>query len=105
MTDTTVTDIRARWRASDAADHYHMPAWGGGFFSVNARGHVQMQVGDGPAVDLMHVIDQVVARGVESPMLLRFQDILSARVRALNEAFAAARDAHDYAGHYRGVYP
>ena len=105
MTRERVTDVRARWRPGDAVSHFHVDAWGGGFFSVNELGHVQVQVDDGPAVDIMRVIDEVVARGVDRPVLLRFQDILSARVRALNHAFASARRQYEYAGAYRGVYP
>lgn len=103
---STVASLHAeRWRVSDAQAHYHLDAWGGGFFSVNDAGHVQMTVGDGPAIDLLSVVHDLNERGVAQPVLLRFQDILKARVEALNQAFDAARAEHGYAAPYRGVYP
>ena len=38
-------------------------------------------------------------------VLLRFQDILHARVRRLNQAFAEAIREAEYGNVYRGVYP
>src|SRR5690606_21745220 len=45
------------------------------------------------------------SRGLEFPLLLRFQDVLRARVRRLNEAFAQAVEEAGYRNEYRGVYP
>ncbi|MFK8015743.1 MAG: biosynthetic arginine decarboxylase [Gammaproteobacteria bacterium] len=98
-------DTAAPWTVADARAHYHMDAWGGGFFSVNARGHVQMQVDQLPPIDVAHVVAEVSRRGVDCPVLIRFQDILAARVHALNAAFNQAREELDYAAPFRGVYP
>jgi arginine decarboxylase len=45
------------------------------------------------------------ARGEQSPSPLRFQDILRAQVKRLNEAFVAAIEESKYGNIYRGVYP
>ncbi|MEM6640030.1 MAG: biosynthetic arginine decarboxylase [Pseudomonadota bacterium] len=93
------------WSTAEAASHYHMAEWGGGFFEVNADGHVAVSTADKPPIDVMRVIGQTRDRGLSGPVLLRFQDVLRARVQQLNDAFAAARRAVGYAAAYRAVYP
>ncbi len=53
----------------------------------------------------MDVLEQAQAQGMKLPLVIRFQDILHDRVRALNEAFREAIEELGYRGHYRGVYP
>src|SRR5262245_65906819 len=42
---------------------------------------------------------------MRTPLLVRFSDILAARVRGLAEAFERAFSEYGYRGQYRGVYP
>jgi arginine decarboxylase len=44
-------------------------------------------------------------RGIAPPLLLRFDEIIEARVVELNEAFRSAIGEYGYRGEYRGVYP
>ena len=57
------------------------------------------------ALDIAVIVDEIRRRGVKLPVLIRFQDILSAQVRRLNEAFAHAISESGYGNVYRGVYP
>jgi arginine decarboxylase len=86
---------------------YHIQDWGGGFFSVGDNGTVLVKPvhGKDTAIDLLAVAEQLRARGVHFPALIRFHDILHARVVALNEAFARAIEETGYANIYRGVFP
>jgi arginine decarboxylase len=95
------------WSIDDAADLYRVPAWSDGFFTINEKGHVAVQpFDDNPlAIDIMDVVAEARRRNVGFPLLLRFQDILHARVRRLNQAFAEAIDYAGYGNIYRGVYP
>ena len=45
------------------------------------------------------------ARGLRTPLLVRFSDILASRVDALAAAFARAAQSYGFRGAYRGVYP
>ncbi len=96
-----------RWSVDDAAELYCVDAWGGGFFGINDHGHVTVSpVADSAlSIDVIDVVEEVRRRGIGFPVLLRFQDILHARVRRLNEAFAAAIETNGYGNIYRGVYP
>lgn len=95
------------WTPQDAEALYHVPAWGGDFFSINASGNLQVtpQGLNGPAIDTYELVGQLCRRGVDAPFLLRFDGLLRARVRQINAAFNHARREFDYTAPYRGVYP
>jgi arginine decarboxylase len=101
------TDLLHRWSISDSLELYNVPQWGAGFFGINERGNVRVHPRgpEGPSLDLKDLVDELLQRGIESPMLIRFSDILRARIQQLNEAFAKAFVDHEYTGAYRGVYP
>jgi arginine decarboxylase len=85
---------------------YSVPAWGAGFFSVNSKGHVEVQPGpNGASIDLLDLVQDLQQRGGRTPLLVRFSDVLAARVRGLCAAFERAAKEYGYQGAYRGVYP
>ena len=51
------------------------------------------------------MVENLVARGVQTPVLLRFSDILDQRLKDIRDAFDGAIRENDYKGAYRGVYP
>jgi arginine decarboxylase len=95
------------WTTSDSARVYGIENWGAGYFSVGENGSVSVhpQGPDGPSVDLMTLVQDIEKRGLHTPLLLRFSDILADRVRALADCFQRASDEYGYQGGYRGVYP
>lgn len=94
------------WTPQNSRDLYNIDHWGLGHFSINSNGNVEVTPnGTSDQIDLRELIDQLGRRGVETPILLRFDGLLRARVRALFEAFDRARKEFDYAGDYRLVYP
>ncbi|GBD27198.1 Biosynthetic arginine decarboxylase [bacterium HR30] len=95
------------WTVRDSMERYNVSAWGAGFFTINAKGHVEVrpQGEGGAAVDLLELVEDLQRRGLRTPMLIRFSDILAARVRGLCAAFERAMQEYGYQGQYRGVYP
>ena len=95
------------WSVARASELYRIGSWGEPYFFVNQAGHMGVRALDdkGTELDIAAIVEELRRRGVELPVLIRFQDVLSAQVRRLNEAFAdAIRDAK-YGNVYRGVYP
>ena len=95
------------WTIQDSIELYNVRNWGRDFFRINDKGNVEVTP-SGPrngAVDLKVLVDDLVRRGIQPPILLRFPDILEYRVRSIANAFGKAIDAYDYQGVYRGVYP
>ncbi|MEO0605665.1 MAG: biosynthetic arginine decarboxylase, partial [Myxococcota bacterium] len=93
------------WSASDSEDLYLVPDWGQGYFHVSARGHLCMQTDESAGIDLKALIDDLRRRGIAMPVLVRFSDIVRARIEVLVEAFTRASREYGYNGAYRGVYP
>lgn len=95
------------WTVRDSRELYNVNNWGAGFFDVNARGHVEvcLRGASGPRIDLPELVADLRQRGLRFPMLIRFSDILAARVRGLCDAFGQAIREYGYKGRYRGVYP
>jgi arginine decarboxylase len=100
-------ELMEKWKAQDAAEMYGVRHWGKGYFGVNPAGHVTVHPYKRPdqAIDLKELVDQLQARGIQLPILLRFTDILRHRVGELHEAFQAAVKEFDYQGRYVCVYP
>jgi len=96
-----------RWSHEESETLYCVPNWGSGFFSINAQGHVEVcPDGNGqPRLDLHELIGQIRRRGIATPLLLRFDGVLRARVRQMNRAFQAAREEFGYESPYVGVFP
>jgi arginine decarboxylase len=101
------TDLLHKWSVDDSLELYNVRQWGAGFFSINERGNVAVSSRgtDGPSVDLKELVDELIQRGIEMPMLLRFSDILRARIQQLCESFQKAFVENNYNGTYMGVYP
>ena len=96
-----------RWSPADSLDLYNIRGWGNNYFSVNEGGCMVIHPGGPgtPAIDLKELVDEVRERGISPPLLIRFSEVIQARVVELNEAFAHAITEYGYKGSYRGVYP
>ena len=77
------------WDVARAIQTYNITRWGDGYFGVNDAGHMTVRPiqDQGPALDLTKVVEEARGRGLQFPLLLRFQDLLRHRVQVLNEAF------------------
>ncbi len=100
------TELRA-WTVKDSLELYNVHGWGRDFFSINAAGRVEVSpAGPGsPRIDLKELVDDLRSRGLNLPFLIRFSDILKARVQQLCGSFQQAIAENEYKGNYRGVYP
>jgi arginine decarboxylase len=99
--------LSRRWSPADSLDLYNIRGWGNNYFSVNEGGCMVIHPGGPgtPAIDLKELVDEVRERGISPPLLIRFSEVIQARVVELNEAFAHAISEYGYQGSYRGVYP
>lgn len=95
------------WTVKDAAKLYNIKGWGQNYFAVGENGHLvyQPKRTARQAIDIKAIVDDVVARGIKLPVLIRFQNILHDRVNLLNRTFRRAIEEHSYQGKYLGVYP
>lgn len=95
------------WTVRDSEELYMTTAWGRGYFRVGDNGNVLVtpRGDDGPTLDLYELVTDLVERGLKTPLLLRFPDVLADRIAQIRGAFTAAIAEYGYKGHYRGVFP
>jgi arginine decarboxylase len=94
------------WSVEQSAEIYGINNWGADYFNVSEAGEVIVHPhGNGTGVSLRKIVDGLIDRGLDMPVLLRFSDILDSRIKQLHEGFSRAIDQFDYQGQYRGVYP
>ena len=101
-------DISAKtWGISESEEVYGIRNWGKGYFGINEAGHVVVHPDKNPArgIDLKNLMDQLITRGIQPPVLIRLTDILKHRVGEMYQAFQTAIKENEYQGQYRCVYP
>ncbi|MEZ5988681.1 MAG: biosynthetic arginine decarboxylase [Planctomycetota bacterium] len=92
------------WTVQDSQDLYMVDDWGHDYFSIDEGGRLRVHLKD-QRVDLHDLILDLSERGLSTPLLLRFGEILEDRVHRIRAAFDRAIQEMDYKGGYRGVYP
>ena len=66
-----------RWTIEDSKELYNINGWGTSYFGVNDEGNVFVTPCKNEVqIDLREVMDELSLRDVQSPVLLRFPDIL-----------------------------
>src|SRR4051794_4175522 len=95
------------WKIEDAIETYGIKRWGKDYFGINKDGQVTVHPNKraDEAIDLKQLVDQLQARGIQLPILLRFTDILRHRMGEIHDAFRAAMSEYEYEGKYCCVYP
>ena len=99
---------KAERSIGDALATYGVDSWAKGFFGVSPQGEVEVyleQEGERVALSLLEIVNEAQRDGLHAPLLLRFPDLLAARLERLNASFHNAMRRCQYRGRYRGVYP
>src|SRR5918992_590625 len=106
-TDTSAPPASG-WTIDAARTLYNIEGWGAGFFDINEKGHVVVRPDrdrSDVALDLFDIAMDLEEQGIALPVLLRFSDILRARIEALTGRFQTAIQEFEYKGGYTTVYP
>ena len=95
------------WTTTDASELYEVAGWGKGYFSVGPSGNVHVHPTKDPrrSIDLKQLVDRLQLRGIDLPILVRFQEILKHRLGEIHDVFERAIAEHQYKGRYCCVYP
>ena len=102
------TELLGRWTKEKSKELYGIQNWGAGYFSISDKGEVLVNPykdNDSAAISLMDIITGVRERGLDMPVLLRFENLLDSQISFLNNSFSDAMKKLGYRGEYRGVYP
>lgn len=99
--------MNTEWNIDEATQLYRLHAWGKGYFSINDRGHVAVRpdMNAEREIDLLEVVQGLQARDLNTPVVVRFSDILRHRLGQLHDAFAQAIGENNYQNKYCAVFP
>ncbi len=102
-------EIDEPWTVEKSTELYGLEGWGAPYFRIGETGHIDVDpTGHDHAehsIDLPNLVQDLVDRGHNLPLLIRFSNILDDRIDGLNKAFAKAIAEAQYANVYRGVFP
>ena len=95
-----------KWSIDDANELYNITGWGNGYFGINEKGNIFVAPRqNGRRIDLKEIIDELMLKDVEMPVLLRFPDILDDRIEMLMKSFEKSASEYDFKGKYYAIYP
>jgi arginine decarboxylase len=86
---------------------YGIENWGAGYFGVNRKGNlvVRPSENDTRSADVKEIIDDLRRRGINTPVLLRFPQLIVGQIRKLQKAFGKSIREYEYNGRHLCVYP
>ncbi|HEX7028944.1 MAG TPA: biosynthetic arginine decarboxylase [Gammaproteobacteria bacterium] len=102
-----VHSSKSTWSVETARQLFNVSRWSEGYFDIRGDGRVVCRPNGegGTEIALSELIEAIVAEGLNLPVLVRFQDILTDRVKKLCEAFDHAAGSVNYNGRHTVVYP
>ena len=95
------------WTVGSSAELYGINQWGQGYFRINEKGNAAIYPfqDNQRQIDLFELTEDLRDRGIRVPIMIRFPDLIQARIELINKCFSNAIQEHGYKGVYRGVYP
>ncbi len=107
MTNFDPKKFNKNWTIEDSISIYGIDKWGSKYFSINSLGNISISP-DGQStkkIDLLKLVKEIRSREINTPLIIRFNDILKDRITELNNAFSKAIQTYDYKNIYQGVFP
>lgn len=95
------------WSGDKSRELYSIDDWGKGYFRINEKGHIEVHPSENneTSLDLYSLTEDLRERGIRLPILIRFTDIVKARIELIADCFAKSIADYGYQGKYSGVYP
>jgi len=86
---------------------YGIANWGADYFGVNRKGNliVYAPENDNLTADVKEIIDDLKKRGINTPILLRFPQLIFGQIRKLQTAFRKSIKEFEYEGGHLCVFP
>ena len=99
--------LNKNWTLKDSIATYNIDKWGDQYFSINSKGNISITPGkkSGKIIDRFKLVEELKSREINTPLIIRFNDILKDRINELHEAFSKAIKTYEYKNIYQGVFP
>ena len=107
MTNFEPKKLNKNWTIEDSISTYNIDKWGDQYFSINSNGNISItpEKKSAKIIDLFKLVEELKSREINTPLIIRFNDILKDRIKELNEAFSKAIKTYEYQNNYQGVFP
>ena len=107
MTNFDPKKLNKKWTIEDSTTTYGIDRWGDKYFSINSLGNISITPNreSKKKVDLFKLVKEIKSREINTPLIIRFNDILKDRITELNNSFSKAIKNYDYKNIYKGVFP
>jgi len=102
--NVSATDL---FTTESAVELYGLDAWGNGYLAIGEHGSLLVTPTreSGRAIDVHRVVRMLAERGVRTPVLLRFPQLLGTQISDLAAAFARAKREYNFDGEFLPVFP
>ena len=92
---------------AEIAQTYGIENWGAGYFSVNSKGNLVVHPSENSnrSADVKSIVDELVKRKVQLPLIIRFPQLFANQVRVMNRSFTNAMKEFEYKGKHLAVFP
>lgn len=99
--------MASSWTTDKSRDLYLINRWGKPYFDINKKGNLTCCPNPelDQVIDIKALVDDLHARGIEAPIIIRFNEILKSRIATLSNAFAKSIEDYGYKNRYRPVMP
>lgn len=86
---------------------YGIDNWGADYFGVNRKGNLVVRAPENEnfTADVKDIVDDLRKRGVSTPVLLRFPQLIFGQIRKLQTAFRKSIKEFEYDGGHLCVFP
>ncbi len=107
MTNFEPKKLKKNWTIEDSISTYNIDKWGDKYFSINSKGNISVtkDINSEKKIDLFKLVRELKSREINTPLIIRFNDILQDRINALHDAFFKAIKTYKYKNIYQGVFP
>ena len=99
--------MKSNWTIQDSTETYLISRWGTPYFSINNLGNLDCYpLGDNKnKIDLKLLLDDLRRRGIQPPILIRFNDLLNSRIKTISNTFYKSIKEYGYKGNYQAIMP
>ena len=96
-----------KWTIENSIATYNIDKWGDKYFSINSKGNISVtpEKNSAKTIDIFKLVKELKSREINTPLIIRFNDILKDRITELHEAFSKAIETYRYQNIYQGVFP
>lgn len=96
------------WSVRKSREFYNISAWGNSYFDINKNGKVIVKRGKYTAdkdLAILDIVEEIKKMGYQTPIIIRFKDIIKNRAQRIIKAFGDMRKQLSYTGNYTLIYP